>query len=303
MEEIATELYGLNPSEFIAARDAYAARARRAGEKQTAGRITELRRPTRAAWAANLLARHDPDETERFLRLGQGLREAHLTLDPARLRELSHQQHRVITTLARQAVALAEEAGQPLTQSVHQEVERTLRAVLSDPETAEVWAAGRLVKAADASVGFGGLEPEALPPRSAEVRDTTADRTTSGSRSSSATTAAGRTKGAKESRRATRLEVAREAARAAVAEAGHREDSLHSVEQEHDRATALLADAEELVTDLTMRLRQARADRNGMRSTVDETAKRLREAEKEAKAARHASAVAARAVDRLTDSG
>ncbi|MFE3020693.1 hypothetical protein [Streptomyces sp. NPDC059256] len=300
VDQITAELYGMKPSEFIAARDAYAAQARAAGDKQTARRITELRRPTLAAWAANLLARNDSDETERFLRLGQALREAHRTLDPARLRELSHQQHQVITTLARSAVTLAEEAGQPVTEGVHQEVERTLRAVLADPATAEAWAAGCLVKAGEASIGFAGLEPEVAPHRSATTRRTAPDGTDTGSRKAPSAPATGSVEKKKER---ARREAARKAARTAATEAGQKEHALRAAGQEHERATTRLADAEERLATLRTQLDQAREDRTAARSRANETAKRVRTAEKEAKAARRAADVATRAVDTTGDIG
>lgn len=303
VEQIAAELYGMKPSEFIAARDAYAAQARQAGDKQTARRITELRRPTLAAWAANLIARNDPDETERFLRLGQALREAHRTLDPARLRELSHQQHQVITTLARNAVTLAEEAGQPVTEGVHQEVERTLRAVLADPATAEGWAAGCLVKAGDVSIGFAGLEPEVAPPRSATTRRSAPDGADTGSPRAPSAPAIGSAEKKKGTKERARREAARKAARTAATEAGEKEHALRVVEQEHERATTRLADAEERIATLRTQLDQAREDRTAARSQANETAKRVRTAEKEAKSARRAADVATRAVDTTGDIG
>ncbi|MFD9427693.1 MULTISPECIES: hypothetical protein [unclassified Streptomyces] len=71
VEEIAGELYGLKPAEFLAARDAYVAEARKAEDAAGAKAIAALRRPVLAAWAANLLARQQPQEAERFLELGE----------------------------------------------------------------------------------------------------------------------------------------------------------------------------------------------------------------------------------------
>ncbi|MFF3862653.1 hypothetical protein [Streptomyces sp. NPDC002209] len=52
VESVALELYGLRPSEFAAARDAYVAKAREAGDKQLAAAIGALRKPTLAAVTA-----------------------------------------------------------------------------------------------------------------------------------------------------------------------------------------------------------------------------------------------------------
>src|SRR5579884_1301289 len=75
-EQVADELYGLPPSQFTPARNTAAERARVAGDRKLADRIRRLRRPTTAAWLANLLTREYPDETGVLLQLGRGLREA-----------------------------------------------------------------------------------------------------------------------------------------------------------------------------------------------------------------------------------
>ncbi|MEV7614279.1 hypothetical protein [Streptomyces sp. NPDC089799] len=159
-EAVAHELYGLRPAEFTAARNTRAARARTAGDKELAARIAGLRKPSTAAWAAGLLARQRPAETEALLALGGALRDAHRTLDGVRLRQLSHDRHRVIAALARTAGELAAAAGQAVGGTVLQEVEQILHAVLADESVAAEWAAGRLAKRPVAAVGFEGLEPE-----------------------------------------------------------------------------------------------------------------------------------------------
>ncbi len=145
VEEVLDELYAMPPSGFVSHREERAAAARTAGRKEDARRIHAARRPTLAAWAANLLARSRPEETRRFLELGQALREAHRTLDAAGLRELSAQRRHIVSVLSGQAARLAGEAGQRLSQAARREVESTLRAVLADPDAADRWAGARLV--------------------------------------------------------------------------------------------------------------------------------------------------------------
>ncbi|MCW8382395.1 hypothetical protein [Streptomyces justiciae] len=94
VEEAIDALYGLPPGEFVAARDARAAEARRAKDATAARRIAALRRPTLAAWASNLFVRQRPDETARLLELRETLRQAHRTLNAGQLRQASCQQHR-----------------------------------------------------------------------------------------------------------------------------------------------------------------------------------------------------------------
>ncbi|MEU6090912.1 hypothetical protein ABZ865_29805 [Streptomyces sp. NPDC047085] len=69
VEQITEGLYGLVPADFVAARDAHVAKARKAKDLVAAKVITALGRPAVAAWAANRLARERPQEAQRFLRL------------------------------------------------------------------------------------------------------------------------------------------------------------------------------------------------------------------------------------------
>ncbi|MFE1441396.1 hypothetical protein [Streptomyces sp. NPDC058739] len=145
-DTVVRELYGLRPEEFTVARDAHAGDARRAGDRPLAQRIGELRRPSLSAWASNLLVRQEPEQVEPLLRLGEGLREAHRSLDGRRLRELGRRQYALIGVLAGQARRLAAQAGHPISEDAQREIENTLRAVLADPEAAEQWASGNLVR-------------------------------------------------------------------------------------------------------------------------------------------------------------
>ncbi|MFE1547839.1 hypothetical protein [Streptomyces sp. NPDC058718] len=163
VEEIAEELYGLRPSDFVAARDRYVAEARKAKDPGVAKAIASLRRPALAVWAANLLARQRPGETRRFLTLGERLREAHRTLDADQLRAASGQQHQLVTALARTAAVLAREAGQPVSDTVLHEIEQALHGVLAHPDVADLWSKGRLVKMPEAAVDFAAVTPAKVP--------------------------------------------------------------------------------------------------------------------------------------------
>ncbi|MGP3981829.1 hypothetical protein [Streptomyces sp. KR80] len=158
-EEVADRLYGLPPDDFTSARD----EAARSAPRGQAAKIRALRRPTLAAWAVNLLVRRDRDEIDALLALGEQLRRAHRELDGGQLRELSHQQHRLVTALSRRAQRLASEAGRPVGEGVLREVEATVHAVLADPDAADQLATGRLTKALEPPAAFG-------PPVTATVR-------------------------------------------------------------------------------------------------------------------------------------
>ncbi|MGP4114702.1 hypothetical protein ACTWP5_27820, partial [Streptomyces sp. 4N509B] len=146
LDEVADRLYAKRPEEFTAARKDAVAEARRAGDRPLAQAVGRLRRPTRAAWACNLLAHREPEASEQLLRLGEALRQAHHDLDRDQLRTLTGQQRQVVGALARRAVRLTEEAGQRIGPDAQREVEQALHAVLADPEAAERWAAGHLTR-------------------------------------------------------------------------------------------------------------------------------------------------------------
>lgn len=147
VEAVLDELYTTPPSDFVARRETLAAAARTAGRVDDARRIRAARRPTLAAWAANLLLRSQPEESRQFLELGRALREAYQALNADGLKDLSAQRRRVVSALSRQAAQLARDAGHRLSDSVQQDLEETLRAVLADPDAADQWASGRLVSA------------------------------------------------------------------------------------------------------------------------------------------------------------
>jgi hypothetical protein len=165
VESVLDELYTTPPSDFVARRETLAAAAKTAGRADDARRIHAARRPTLAAWAANLLLRSQPEESRHFLELGQALREAYHNLDADGLKDLSAQRGRVVSALSRQTARLAGEAGHRLSESVRQDLESTLRAVLADPEAADHWAGGRLVNALTPPADFRpGAPPAAKTP-------------------------------------------------------------------------------------------------------------------------------------------
>ncbi|MGW2171956.1 hypothetical protein ACWC1C_15695 [Streptomyces sp. NPDC001705] len=288
VEAVLDELYTTPPSDFVSRREERAAAARTDGRKEDARLIHAARRPTLAAWAANLLARSEPEESRRFLELGQSLREAHRTLDAAGLRELSAQRRRIVTALSRQAAHLADEAGHRLSQGAQREVESTLRAVLADRDAADRWSGGRLEAALTPPSEFPSDTSPAAPatpapapreePAGTGAKDELAER---------------RRKRQEDLARAEQeAERAAERLRDAQARQADAETLLRRTDGEHDRAREAVASAED-------ELRTARED-------LDRTGRERRDAEEAARTARKAATgaerearTAARRVDRL----
>src|SRR5690349_22162490 len=72
----ADRLYGLPLEQFTAERDAAAKALRKSGDREAAAVLAKLPKPTPAAWAANQVARTEPDVRDEFLAAGAALREA-----------------------------------------------------------------------------------------------------------------------------------------------------------------------------------------------------------------------------------
>jgi hypothetical protein len=136
LSTVANELYGLPLSEFTAARNARASEARKAGEQELAEALKRLRKPSTGASVANLLVREHPQEIERLIELGAKLRGAR-NLDGARIRRATSEKADTVRTLLRQAKSIGKRAGLPLSPSIEQELETTLDAAFSDPDSAQ----------------------------------------------------------------------------------------------------------------------------------------------------------------------
>ncbi|MFJ8648844.1 hypothetical protein ACIRNI_22315 [Streptomyces sp. NPDC093546] len=275
LDSVADELYGLRPDRFTAARNARAVEARRAGDPALADRIGALRKPTLAAWTSNLLVRERREETRSLVALGEALRRAHHELDGERLRDLGHRRHLVVRALAREAGQLAAQAGQPVGEDVLREVEATLNAALTDPEAAEEWAAGRLVRPLSAPVGFTAAAPAAVAERPRRRPPDTPEKAREGKEE----------REAEEERRA-RLERARQEAAETEREAHEREERHRRAQADRERAEAQLHEAERRAAALAAELRDAEERRHTAAAEAREARDRAREAEREARRAR-----------------
>ena len=114
------------------------------GDKALAKEIGALPKPSAAAWACNLLVREHRDEIENLVELGTLLREAQENLAGDQLRALDVQRRQLVAALTRQARALANDRGHPVSTAVATQVEETLRAAMADPDAGEALLSGRL---------------------------------------------------------------------------------------------------------------------------------------------------------------
>ncbi|MFD9597869.1 hypothetical protein ACFWA9_34650 [Kitasatospora sp. NPDC059973] len=162
-DAIADELHTLAPQDFTAARNRHADALKKT-DPQLAQQVRALRRPTQAAWAANLLAHRHGDLVGQLLDLGQALRDAQEHLAGEQLRTLTEQRRQLVRALTGQAERDAAEAGHPLGADAVAEVDRTLGAALADPDAARALAAGRLTAPLDPVLWPGAGKPDSGKP-------------------------------------------------------------------------------------------------------------------------------------------
>ncbi|MFE3542546.1 hypothetical protein ACFXK0_06190 [Nocardia sp. NPDC059177] len=234
IDDVAGELYGLDPGEFVQARTERAAAARADGDRELAAAVTALRKPTVAAWTVNLLARHAPREIAALLDLGDALRAAQRQLSGDKLRALGTQRQQVVNAMTKRAGELSAEHGRVASAQTLREVGQTLTAALADAGVADQVRAGVLA----ATVTYDGFGPAGLV------------AITGGKASAPSGKSAPRPKASKQD-----SEAARRAEELADAEAG-----LASARTARDEAEAAAAQTKSELTAAEARIDQLRTE-------------------------------------------
>lgn len=295
LEDAAAQLYAVAPEEFVAVRTTLVKQARAARDRELAGAIGALRKPTRTAWLVNLLARDDPAAVGALLDLGDALRTAQEQRDGQALRDLSARRRTAIDALVRRGSVLGREAGHQPTESTLNEVAQTLQAALGDPSVAEQVRGARLAGAAVYG-GFGGpVTPGATPSGGGQssgesggsdlaallAASMPAAKAAAQDQEPEQDDAAERARRAAEERRAA-LASTREDARAALDEAteaaGRATDEADQRAEEVDRLKDELVQAEEAEREARTSARAAREEVRARRAALDEAEAALDEA-------------------------
>jgi hypothetical protein len=283
VQAAADQLYAADPAEFTDRRSDLVAQARADGDQAAARAIGTLRRPTRAAWVVNQLARADPDAVARLGRLGDDLRAAESALDGDKLRELSQIRRKLLGQLTRQALDEAGVTDPP--DALQQEVTGTLSAALADPQVAARVARGQLAKSVQpAGFGFGLAagddddddddEPSAPPAPSPRPR--TGQKGTGPTRAEARQAAqeqADRERAQREQAERERQRRAIDEAEQTLAEADRVADSAHSAEADREdtvrRLEEQLEDAQDALADAKRRSREARTAQRQARKALE----------------------------------
>ena len=161
LEEASRRLNSERPEDFVAARGRLVRELRGQGERELAGRVAALRRPTLSLWLANRLGEVAAPELEELLAVGGELQDAQAKAargDSAargRFRELIARHSQLIEALVRAAQSYATENGHGGGDEVGRRLAATLRAASTEPgESGRRLARGSL----PADVEPGGFE-------------------------------------------------------------------------------------------------------------------------------------------------
>lgn len=260
LDTVAGELYGLPPEEFTSARDARAGEARKAGDRELAAAIKKLRRPTAAAWLANLLVRERGEQISGLLDLGGQMRQAQADLAGNDLRRLSQQRRQVVAALVDDARHLAGGRGRPLSEATARELEATLDAAIADAGAAAELRRGRLA----AALRYSGFGPVDLTGSTAAPAGP--------ARETAATTA--RERPPVKAERAVKGEPVKQERPQTDRRSRERR---HAAQRELRAAEAAATAAEREVAKLEGRLRGARTERDRLRQQAADLERRLRD--------------------------
>jgi hypothetical protein len=290
LDEVADELYEVPPEEFVAARTARQNEAKDGGDKALAKEIGALPKPSAAAWVCNLLVRAQRSEIEGLVELGNLLREAQENLAGDQLKALDTQRRQLVNALTRQARALANAAGHPVSTAVATQVEETLRAAMADPDAGEALLTGRLTSPMSYSgMGTTVSRPDlrlVRPPRT-EPADKPA-RAPSPKKQPGESAADRRAREQEERRRAAEekrqreLVRAREAAEEAVAAAEEAASAAGEQRREVDELERRRADLQAQVDELAEQLSEAEHAAADAGAALKRSQRRLAAAQREA---------------------
>ncbi|MBI4899892.1 MAG: hypothetical protein HY829_05380 [Actinobacteria bacterium] len=157
LSDVADELYGMDPGNFVARRTELVKQARSSGDKALATQIGALRRPTVSAWYLNLLARSGAPELDALIDLGATMREAQSRLDMGRVASLTPERQQRENAVLHRVEALLSSRGITPSPAAWDEVSGTLSAVAADASAAAAVRSGCLARALEYA-GFGEVD-------------------------------------------------------------------------------------------------------------------------------------------------
>ena len=153
-------LYGVPPKDFSAARNAKAAALKAAGRAADAQAVRRLTKPSPFLWAANQLARLDPERVAHFVDVVRRVRQSQLR-DPRTAAEGMQTIRAELQVLTSRATAVLTQAGYRVPPSAAARISNTVLGAAVDPALIDDLRRGRLTVEL-AAPGFevlAGVEP------------------------------------------------------------------------------------------------------------------------------------------------
>jgi hypothetical protein len=166
-------LFQLPLTEFTSARNALAARLKKAGRAEDAERVKGIQKPPASAWTVNQLYWKYPKEIDALLNIGERFRKAQaaqLAGKTADLRNLLNERRDALSNLMTRASEILRETGHAVSPDATRRIGTTLESLAAWGRTDGAPQAGRLRDDLDPP-GFEALA--ALVPRSGSGKDTT----------------------------------------------------------------------------------------------------------------------------------
>lgn len=152
-----SELYRVDPDDFVAARNRVAKELKAEGRKDEAAEVAGLRRPPPSAWALNQVALDHPELVDAVLEAGAALRGAMgdaLGGDASGVREAQAAERRAVDATVAAAAKVLSSAGRAATDALKLRIAASLRAAVVDGDVADLVRRGILGTDRDAP-GFG----------------------------------------------------------------------------------------------------------------------------------------------------
>ncbi|WP_173924376.1 hypothetical protein [Agromyces sp. Marseille-P2726] len=295
---VADELYDLVPDEFTAARNARA-KAAKDDDRELSDRITQLKKPSPAAWIVNRLVREHAAQVDELFDLGAELREAQAHGDGRALTTLGSQRRKLVSALLALATELADAADRSPSRAVLDEVEQTLIAGTVDEAAEAAVRSGRLVRSLQA-VGFEEVDLDGAVAGEASVAGPTKRRPAARGKASGKKPAA-RKGESDEDREAAERAAEKERDAAARAAREQAEADLRDARDRAEAADRALAEAEDLLHAAEWNADELRDERHDLEARLKELRTEIAAAERDERDAERVRAKAAVAVDRARD--
>ncbi|MEV8378519.1 hypothetical protein AB0P21_37620 [Kribbella sp. NPDC056861] len=284
-DEAADALYAAPSADFISRRNELAKELKAAGDQLGSTRLKALRKPTVAAWLANLVARELPDDVDDLLALGDEFRAATADLDGERLRDLTPKRHKLLDQLAKSAAGLADREGQKVSADVAQKLRETLDAALVDPAAGEAVRDARLTSALR-HVGFGVVDESGEPSNVTALTDERRQRAKDRRRAKDNAEAEPEVDTESPAERAKREKAEKEEADREAAEKLAAQKEFEDAVTAAEAAEATVADLDTQLTDARDALIEAQEAVHRIGEELDEARKAARAAQKESREAR-----------------